>query len=237
MRFNIYPQSKFVRKIAIVTIAVVLSFGSVSSVFADLSVGVKNGDWIEYSVTYTGSPSQGHDISWARMDITNVQDTIITVSITSRFPNGSIEIFNSTLNLETGKLIDDFIIPAYLKTNDTFLDQNLGNITINRVNQQIYAGTTRTVLYATTEINTYVWDQTTGVSVEATSQQPDYSIHTVVIDTNLWQPSEGFNLSLLVLIALGVAISLVMVGIIILKYRRKKTITTNNLATCSVINT
>lgn len=222
MRINIYQQNNIGRKLAILTIAIILSFSSISSVFADLSVGVKNGDWIEYAVTYTGSPNQGHDINWARMEVTNVQGTIITVSINSRYPNGSIEIFNSTLNLQTGKLIDDFIIPANLKTNDTFLDQYLGNITINRVDQQIYAGATRTVLYASTNQNTYVWDQATGISVEATSHQPDYSMHTIVVGTNLWKPSEGLKLSVLVPIAFGVAITLVLAGIIIVKYRKKK---------------
>jgi hypothetical protein len=220
MRINIDEQNKIVRKIVVVIIVVVLSFSSISSVFADLSVGVRKDDWIEYAVTYTGSPTQGHDINWARIDITSVQGTIISVSINSRYPNGSTEIFNSTLNLQTGKLIDDFIIPANLKTNDTFLDQNLGNIKINRVDQQKYAGAIRTVLYASTNQNTYVWDQATGVSLEATSKQPDYSMHTIIVGTNLWQPSEDLESFFLVIIAFSTLITLVV--IMILKYRQKK---------------
>lgn len=46
--------------------------------------------------------------------------------------------------------MDDFIIPANLKTSGSFLDQKFGNITINRVEQQVYAGSTRTVLDAST---------------------------------------------------------------------------------------
>src|SRR5665647_1942949 len=210
-------------KIVIVTIAVVLVLGlSSSSVFADLSVGVKKGDWIEYAVTYIGSPSQGHGINWARMEITNVQGTIISVSINSRYPNGSTEIFNSTLNLQTGKLIDDFIIPANLNAGDTFLDQNLGNITIGRVEEHVYAGATRTVLYTSTNQSSYVWDQITGVSVEGASQQPDYSMHTIVEGTNLWQSSRSLDLSVLVLIAFAVIIAFVGAGIIVVKYRKKK---------------
>jgi hypothetical protein len=191
-------------------------------VFADLSVGVKKGDWIEYSVNYTGSPSQGHGINWARMEITNVQSTIISVSINSRYPNGSTEIFNSTLNLQTGKLIDDFIIPANLNAGDTFLDQNLGNITISHVEEHVYAGATRTVLYASTNQSSYVWDQITGVSVEGASQQPDYSMHTVVLNTNLWQPSGDSGSYVLVLIAFVAIIALVAAGINAMKYRKKK---------------
>jgi hypothetical protein len=210
------------RKIVILTIAIVIVLGLTSFVFADLAVGVKRGDWIEYAVTYTGSPSQGHDINWARMEITNVQGTIISVSITSRYPNGSTEIFNSTLNLQTGKLIVDFIIPANLRAGDTFLDQNIGSITISRVEEHVYAGATRTVLYASTNQSSYVWDQVTGVSVEGTSQQPDYSMYTIVEGTNLWQSSRSLDLSVLVLIAFAVIISFVGAGIIVVKYRKKK---------------
>ena len=172
-------------------------------VFADLSVGVKKGDWIEYSVTYTGSPSQDHALNWARIDVTDVQGTDIYVSITSRYPNGTSEVFNSTLNLKTGHLIDDFIIPANLKTGDSFLDQNQGNITISHTEQHIYAGATRTVVSASTSQNTYVWDQATGVSLEGTSEQPDYSMHTIVEDTNMWQPSKGLDMTVLVLVAIA----------------------------------
>jgi hypothetical protein len=166
--------------------------GLTCDVFVDLSVGVKKGDWIEYAATYTGSPTQGHDINWARMEVIKVQGTNITVSITSRFPNGSTEIFNSTLNLKTGQLIDDFIIPANLNAVYTFLDQNLGNVTISRSEQHTYAGATRTVLYAFASQNTYIWDQATGVSVEGTSKQPDYTMHTIVEETNMWQPAQAW---------------------------------------------
>jgi hypothetical protein len=227
MRINVYRPNKMFRKIVIITIAFVLVLSLISFVFADLSVGVKKGDWIEYSVTYTGSPSQGHNVIWARMEITNVQGTILAVSINSRYSNGSIEIFNSTIDLQTGKLIDDFIIPANLKAGDTFFDQNLGNITINCVQQQNYADAERTVLYTSMNQSSFVWDQTTGVSVEGTSKQPDYSMHTIVKDTNLWLPSNGLDTTLLFLIASTLLIVIVVAGIVIVKLRKKKTY--NNL--------
>lgn len=36
----------------LVSAIIVLVLGLTSAVFADLSVGVKKGDWIEYAVTY-----------------------------------------------------------------------------------------------------------------------------------------------------------------------------------------
>jgi len=51
------------RKLVIVTIAIILVLSLTSFVLADLAVGVKKGDWIEYEVTYAGSPSQGHELT------------------------------------------------------------------------------------------------------------------------------------------------------------------------------
>jgi len=210
------------RKLACILIVLFIFLSLTFASSADLSVGVKKGDWIEYSVTYTGSPSQGHDVNWARMEVTDVQGTSISVSITSRYPNGSTEVFNSTLNLATGKLIDDFIIPAKLNADDTFLDQNLGNVTISRSDQHTYADASRMVLYASASKNTYVWDKATGVSVEGTSQQPDYSMHTIVEDTNMWKPSQGSDFSILLLAAAIVLVAIVALAVFAVRYRKKK---------------
>ena len=211
------------RKLGVAIIALILVLSLSLPVFADLSVGVKKGDWIEYSVTYTGSPTQDHALNWARIEVTDVQGTVIYVSITSRYPNGTSEVFNSTLNLKTGQLIDDFIIPANLKTGDIFLDQNQGNITISRTEQLIYAGATRTVVFASTSHNTYVWDQATGVSLEGTSKQPDYSMHTIVEDTNMWQPSEGLDMTVLVLVAIATMVALFVLVLVGVWLRKKQT--------------
>ena len=189
------------RKLVSAVIVLVLVLGLASAVYADLPVGVKKGDWIEYAVTTTGTPSEGHDIDWSRMEVTDVQGTSIIIYITSRFINGSTENFNSTLNLKTGHLIDDFIIPANLNAGNTFLDDRQGNITLTRAEQHTYAGAMRTVLYASTSENSYVWDQATGVSVEANSVLPEYTMHTIVEATNMWQPQQGLNFAGLLLVA------------------------------------
>jgi hypothetical protein len=190
------------RKLVSALTVLVLVLGLASPVYAELSVGVKKGDWIEYAITTTGTPSEGHDIDWSRMEVTDIQGTSIIVYITSRFINGSTENFNSTLNLKTGHLIDDFIIPSNLKTGDTFLDEKVGNVTLTSSEQHTYAGAMRTVLSASTSQNTHiVWDQATGVSVEATSQLPEYSMHTIVEDTNMWQPTQELDVTVLLLVA------------------------------------
>jgi len=193
---------------------------------ADLSVGVKGGDWIEYNVTSTGAPIQDHDVVWARMEIISVQGTSISVSITSRFSDNTSDTTNSTLNLQTGHLIDDFIIPANLNAGDTFIDENLGNVTIESVTTRQYAGATRTVLTSTVGNNTYVWDQATGVSVEGTSQTDTYTIHTVVAATNLWQPQptpiQQFDfIAIVLVVAFGVIVLAVALAVTARYMRRK----------------
>lgn len=210
-------------KLVSAAIAFVLVLGLASAVFGDLSVGVKKGDWIEYAVTYTGLPNQGHGIIWAHMEVTDLQGTNIIVSIDSRYPNGSTELFNSTLNLKSGKLIDDYIIPANLHADDTFLDQNLGNVTISRSEQKTYSGATRTVLYGATSQNTYIWDQATGVTVEGKSQQPDYTMHTIVVDTNMWQSSEDLNIETLIVVAVLAMVVIVTIVLSAFRYRKRKT--------------
>jgi hypothetical protein len=210
------------RKLTLIIIACILVLSLDSVAFADLSVGVKKGDWIEYKVSYTGSPVAEHDVVWARMEILEVQGSNITVRITSRFSDGSTEQSTTTLNLETGHLIDNFIIPANLNAGDTFFAENLGNVTITKAEQRTYAGATRTVLYASTSENTYIWDKVTGVSVEGNAATPHYTIHTIVENTNMWQPAEGQNWTVLIAVVLIVLVAVALVTGVLLRKKKKR---------------
>ena len=209
------------RKLPLAVIGLILVLSLSNIALAELSIGVKAGDWIEYSVSYTGVPTEGHDISWARMEVLDVDGTSIYVAIISRYSNGSTETMNSTLNLATGQLIDNFIIPANLNAGDTFYAQYLGNVTISKAQQQTYAGAARMVVSATVGNNTYVWDQSTGVSVEGTAEVTGYSMHTLVEDTNMWQPQEGVDLMALCLVAVLVVI-VVAVVLVAVWFGRKR---------------
>ncbi len=63
---------------------------SISTVFANVSVGVKQGDWIQYNVHVTGNPPGDHNIQWASMNVTDVQGTAITLDIQTLFNNGTL---------------------------------------------------------------------------------------------------------------------------------------------------
>lgn len=176
--------------IALATILLIVNIVAVST--AQPTAGVKIGDWIEYEVTSTGNLPPDHAVTFARMEILDVSGPMIYVNIISTYQNGTKEATKSTLNLQTGELIDDFIIPPNLKTGDSFYDSRAGNITISSTQQREYAGATRTVVSATSLGNTYIWDQATGVSVEGTSSGSDYTMHSLAVATNMWE-SNGLD--------------------------------------------
>ncbi len=210
------------RKLLYASVTFLLVLCLVSTALADLPVGVQAGQWIEYKVTYNGTPAQGHDISFARMSILAVSGTQIDVSIMSQFSNSTQITTNSTLDLSTGHLIDNFVIPANLKVGDSFYAQYLGNVTISSQEQRTYAGAARTVVLATVGNNSYVWDQATGVSVEGTAQEPDYTMHTIVSDTNMWQPEKDTVLPTLFWAAIIATVVVVILAAMVLLVHKKR---------------
>ncbi len=94
-------------------------------VWADVAVGVKAGDWIEYSVSTTGAPPSPHDVQWARMDIIEVSGSNIKVNVTTQANNGTYSVNLMQLNLERGEIGAWFIIPANLNVGESFYDIKL----------------------------------------------------------------------------------------------------------------
>ena len=208
------------RKLYLITSLLTVLIG-VNIVIAEISVGVKKGDWIEYQVTFTGIPDEAHDVTWAKMEIVTVEGTQINLNITVKFSDGTLEPQQATLNLKTGQLGDDFIIPANLNSGDTFFDKNVGTITINSIEKRTYAGATRTVVHAATEETSYYWDKATGILVEGESQFPQYTMHTIADKTNMWQPQLfGMNPTVFYGLVIGTTVLIAVLAFLII--RRKK---------------
>jgi hypothetical protein len=206
---------------SIIALLIILIGTAPATISAEISVGVKQGDWIEYQVTFTGTPDPGHDVIWARMEVVDVQGKDISLAITTKFSNGTLLNETITLNLETGQLGDDFIIPANLKSGDTFLDKRQGNITISGVEERTYAGATRTIVSGATSQTTYYWDKATGVLVAGNSSFTDFTMNTKVDKTNMWQ-AQVFGLESVVFYALVIAAVVILVVIAFFFIRRKK---------------
>jgi hypothetical protein len=77
------------------TLAIIMvSFSIIASpalAYGEHSVGVKKGDWIEYTVEITGPTSApSHNITWFRMEILNVEGTAFQANVTVRNVNGTL---------------------------------------------------------------------------------------------------------------------------------------------------
>lgn len=188
---------------------------------AEISVGVKEGDWIEYQVAYTGTVPEEHDVTWGKIEIIDVQEKKINIKIAVIYSNGTQETVASTLDLGTGQLGDAFIIPANLNIGDTFLEKNEGNITIIGVEERTCVGARRSVVHATTSQTIFYWDQLTGVLVEAKSSFADYTMTTKAHKTNIWQ-AQMFGLDPIVFYALTIAVIATAVITAFFILRKKK---------------
>ena len=187
-----------------------------------VSVGVKEGDLIEYQVTYTGNVPEEHDVTWAKIEVTKIEDPQIELAVTSRYSNGAEETVTTTLNLFTGQIADCFIIPANLNLGDTFLEQVEGTITISGIEERTYANTKRTVVTASTTYTEFVWDRITGFLVEATSIYPDFILVTIAEKTNIWQ-TQTFGVDpLYSIVLIAVVLTLIMVIFLRRNYRKNK---------------
>jgi hypothetical protein len=92
-----------VRKFSIVAFLLFL-FLSTEIVVGGVSIGVKTGDWIEYTVSTTGLPPEGHDVVWARMEILKILDSEITVNTTTKAANGTFSNVVMALNPSAGQV-------------------------------------------------------------------------------------------------------------------------------------
>ena len=166
---------------------VLLLLAVVNGALAEVSVGVKKGDWIEYQVTTTGTPQEGHDVTWARMEILDVKGTDIRVNVTTKARNGTYESGVMNLNPAKGQVGVWFIIPANLNVGQAFFDLSLDrNVTIEGSKQRTIAGATRTITHATTPERIKSWDKVTGVFVESIDVLPNYTLNAITDKTNLW---------------------------------------------------
>jgi hypothetical protein len=210
-------NGKFALYMICFLLVAVVHFSAVAS--ANIVVGVKQGDWIEYNVAITGEVPEQHDVTWCKFEVTAVEEKNVYVDITSRYSDGREETVPSTLNLETGQIGDCFIIPANLNAGDVFLSNN-DTITISGVKEKTYAGATRSVVYANNSQTIFHWDRSTGFLVEAASSYPEFTMTTKAEKANMWQ-TQAFGLDPLFSIVLIVLV-IVAVLVILLKYKMKK---------------
>ena len=199
-------------------ISVLLCIGCFTSgtVVAQVSVGVTEGDWIEYNITYTGAPPE-YFPEWARIEVNAVEGTLITVEITARRLNGTSDTQSATFDLATGTP-ELLLIPANLDLDDEFYHDTFDNITIIGEDNLTYAYATRTVVSAAVSQTVFHWDQATGILLKADQTADEFVQKWLVTSTNLWQ-AQMFGLDptmFYTLLIVGIA-AFVSIAIILLR--------------------
>lgn len=211
------------RKFVLYTIclAVLVGMYFVAFASADLVVGVKPGNWVEYNVAITGEVPEQHDVTWCKIEVTEVEEKNVYVDITSRNSYGKVETVPLTLKLETDQIGDCFIIPANLNPGAVFRSPE-GNMTISGFKKKTYAGVTRNVVYANNSQTIFYWDMSTGFLLEANSSYSEFTMITKAEKTNIWQ-NQIFGLDqnvFIVLVLLGIVAVLVLAIFLIRRIKK-----------------
>ena len=183
----------------------------------NVNVGVKQGDWMEYSVSYDGNPSDDRT-NWFRVEIEKVEETNITAHFEFERINGEKYSFSETYDLKVG-FHDTIIISSGLDLDDQFYHDQFGSINLEYIEDYGYADEERTVVAANFSNTTTHWDKTTGILTQLDwKQTPDLTVHWLIEKTSLWgQP----GIDMILIVGLGFAIVIVLL-IVLLFFRRKK---------------
>ena len=215
--------------VLLMTWVIVLIDMLVPAVSTEISVGVKEGDWIEYNLTITGTPEYTYP-TWMKIEIQSIEETTVTVKLTMNMSDGTQDTQTTSANIETGSGGNVFIIPADLKDGDTFHLEYYGDITISGVETRTYVGASRTVVQATATPKEddvpieFSWDRSTGVLVEVSQSQVNYTMSMKTDKTNMWQ-AQPFGLPIdptLLYVLIIVAIVIVATVAFFMIRRRKK---------------
>ncbi len=195
---------------------------SITLAQAQVSVGVKVGDWIEYNITTTGVPIEGHNLVWARMEILEVQGAEIRANVTSRADNGTMSSIVRFFNLQDGEVQAWVIIPANLGPGDTFYDKTINStVTIQDEAQKTFAGATRTITHVSTVERDKQWDKATGVFVTTLDFLEGYTINATAVATNMWNP-QILGLEPTIFYALVISVVIIVIASAVLIATRKK---------------
>ena len=196
-------------------ISILISF-LIVPVCAQVNVGLSEGDWMEYDVSYTGSPPDYYPES-SRFEVQSIQGTTFTVSIKNDLLNGTQSTKDYTFNLENGAP-DLIIVPSNLDVGDEVIHEDVGSFLVEGISEYDYEGVTRELVYANVAQVDFSWDRATGVLIEAEQSQDTWTQTFLAVDTNIVQSQFlGLNSMLIYGIVIGVAIILVVVIVIILK--------------------
>jgi len=224
---------------AIMIVALIFTCAAVAFTGAQPTVGVKPGEWVEYHVVAGGNPPAAQDITWAKIEILDVEGEQFHANFTVRYVNGTVSSNVGSFNFTAGNTGSWVIIPANLSPGQSFYDSSTGNGTIQGQLQKTVAGATRTVTYTNFTLNGVVldkqWDKETGFYVQSADTITTaasvtingglaYTVNAKAYATDIWSPQIlGLNQTVLyIVIAIIIVAVALIVSVLVLNRRRKK---------------
>ena len=209
----------------LIGLILLISVFSFAIVFAQVSVGVKVGDWVEYEGVLEQFDSE--TTAKTRIEIMSIQGNNVVMKETSKTDNGD------SVNRIEGEVGQDFlegwIIPSNLGVGESFHEDGsfLNDefvITISGTKNLSCCGETRQVVYSSDsqmEGMTNYWDVETGMLLEATRQTDSLNYHIKAVDLNLWTtPSEGSDDAIVIYGVGASVVAAVALGVFFLKIRK-----------------
>jgi len=110
------------RKTVVALMIVAFMIILVAAAEAQPSVGVKAGNWVEYSVKTTGAVPAAQDLTWAKIEIVDIEGEAFHANFTVKYVNGTLSTSLRFFNFSTGNVQAWIIIPANLSPGQTFYD-------------------------------------------------------------------------------------------------------------------
>jgi hypothetical protein len=191
-------------------------------------VGVKKGDWIEYSMTIAGTPllDGARNLTSYRTEVLATSDTSIRVNKTATSVNGTHTSSIWNFSFHEGRVPGWAFIPANLSVGETFFDYNMtANVVVEGEAQKMLLCVDRTVTHASVSGVVYKeWDKATGVYVYAVEHTTSYTVTTEVTATNLWSPEpqeQNLTPTTELILASAVATALALTAIALIYWRKR----------------
>jgi hypothetical protein len=192
-------------------------------VVAQISVGLKEGDWVRYEVTYTGSPPEGYPAN-TRIEVLEIEDTTVTIKIENDRLNGTHTSNTATFDLENGAP-DLIIIPANLAVGDQVVNIEWDiTFPIDGVEEYDFKDVTREMVFSNIAIDNvileYSWDRETGIFIQIDQTGDTFTQKYLAYDTNIVGDVNSDPDSLLIY---GIIIAIVVIiPIALIIFKRKK---------------
>jgi hypothetical protein len=192
---------------------------------AQVFVGLKEGDWVRYEVTYTGSPPESYPTN-TRIEVLKIEGTTIITKIENDRLNGTHTSQTTTFDLKDGSAPDLIIIPANLAVGDQVVNKEW-NITfpIDGVEEYDFSDVTREMIFANIPIDNvileYSWDRETGIFIQLDQTTDTFTQKYLAYDTNIVGNVNSDPDSMLIY---GIIITVVVItlSLALMIFKRKK---------------